>query len=155
MPLFLALAESAIQLVPDGTIIFHIFLIIVMIAVLNRTLFKPINQILAEREAQTEGSLSEAQSVIRRVRQLVHEYEQRLREARNEGYQLMEKQRLESLREREEKIRGLKEEIAEWSEQQKTQLREEVQKTHASLTQNSRELANDIATRILERPVHQ
>jgi F-type H+-transporting ATPase subunit b len=155
MPLFLALAESAIQLVPDGTIIFHIFLIIVMIAVLNRTLFKPINQILAEREAQTEGSLSEAQSVIRRVRQLVHEYEQRLREARNEGYQLMEKQRLESLREREEKIRGLKEEITEWSEQQKTQLREEVQKTHASLTQNSRELANEIATRILERPVHQ
>ena len=44
------LAETSIQLVPDGTLLLHLLMVGVMVAVLNRTLLKPINQILAERE---------------------------------------------------------------------------------------------------------
>lgn len=153
MVVFLALAESSIQLVPDGTIIFHIFLIVLMVAVLNRTLFKPINQILAERESETEGGLAEAHSVIANVRRKLHEYEQRLREARTEGYQLLEQRKAESLRERQLKIRQLKTEITEWSEQQKGELQNEAQAARAILLQSSRELGAEIASRILERPI--
>ena len=53
---FLALAENSIQLVPDGTIFLHIALILLMIWVLNRTLFKPVNRILETRERMTGGS---------------------------------------------------------------------------------------------------
>jgi F-type H+-transporting ATPase subunit b len=152
MALFLALAESSIQLVPDGTIVFHIFLILVMVAVLNRTLFRPINQILAERETQTEGSMAEARSLINRVREKIREYEQRLREARSDGYQLLEQRRLESLRERQERVSQLKNEISSWIAQQKSELQREAQSARETLSQNSRELATQIAARILERP---
>ena len=50
----LAFAES-IQLVPDGTIVLHIAIIITMVFVLNKILFKPINSVLEERESRTRG----------------------------------------------------------------------------------------------------
>ena len=155
MVVLLAFAESAIQLVPDGTIIFHIFLILLMVGVLNRTLFRPINQILAEREAQTEGSIREAHSIIGNVQQKMQDYERSLREARGEGYQLMEQRKLQSLREREQRIAELKSEISDWSDKQKAELQKEVQKARAELADNSRRLAGDIAARILQRPVAQ
>jgi len=46
MTLPLGFAENSIQLVPDGTLLLHILIILVMVYVLNATLFKPINRIL-------------------------------------------------------------------------------------------------------------
>ena len=45
-----ALAENSIQLVPDGTLLINVLVVVLMIAVLNRTLYRPINSILRERE---------------------------------------------------------------------------------------------------------
>lgn len=153
MVFLLAFAESAIQLVPDGTIIFHIFLILVMVWVLNRTLFRPINQVLAEREAQTEGSSTEAHAIVNNVREKTRDYEQRLREARGEGYQLLEERKLKSLREREQKLSELKKEIGSWSEQRKAELNKELHNARATLEKSSRDLAVSIASRILKRPL--
>ncbi|HEV7398045.1 MAG TPA: hypothetical protein VGN86_16155, partial [Pyrinomonadaceae bacterium] len=61
--IILALAENSIQLVPDGTILLHIVAVVVMVAILNRTMFRPINKILADREAQTAGRSSEAKKL--------------------------------------------------------------------------------------------
>jgi F-type H+-transporting ATPase subunit b len=153
MVLLLAFAESAIQLVPDGTIFFHIFLILLMVWVLNRTLFKPINQVLAERETQTEGSSSETQSIVSNMSQKTRDYERRLRDARTEGYQLLETQKLETLRDRERRISELKNEISSWSEARRAELKKESENARVSLEQNSRELAATIASRILKRPI--
>jgi len=46
MPFVLGFAENSIQLVPDGTLILHVIIILVMIYVLNTTLYQPINRIL-------------------------------------------------------------------------------------------------------------
>jgi F0F1-type ATP synthase membrane subunit b/b' len=50
---FLAFAD--IQLVPDGTILIHIALILLMIWLLNRTFFRPINRVIAAREKNKGG----------------------------------------------------------------------------------------------------
>ena len=52
------LAEASIQLVPDGTLLLHLVVIFVMVFILNHTLLKPINRILAEREKQIGGRLN-------------------------------------------------------------------------------------------------
>ena len=57
------LAETSIQLVPDATLLFHLVLVVVMVVVLNRTLLKPINQILSERERLITGHLREAEAL--------------------------------------------------------------------------------------------
>ena len=65
----LAFAES-IQLIPDGTLLIHIVIIISMVFVLNRLLFKPINKILNDRERLTTGSSTEAHGILRRVEEV-------------------------------------------------------------------------------------
>src|ERR1043166_3859939 len=100
----LAFAENSIQLVPDGTLIFHVVIILVMVFVLNATLFKPINRILEEREKRTRGRSTEAQDILHRVEQKISHYEHSLREARAEGYRLMEKQHTEAMSERQAKL---------------------------------------------------
>src|SRR6476646_5574329 len=42
--------EGSIQLFPDGTIFIHISLILLMIWVLNRTYFRPVNKVIESRE---------------------------------------------------------------------------------------------------------
>jgi F-type H+-transporting ATPase subunit b len=88
-----ALAENSIQLVPDGTLLFHLALIVLMVALLNATLLKPINRILEERDRRTKGRLSEAAATLRLVDEKIQDYEARLREARAAGYAAMERER--------------------------------------------------------------
>src|SRR4051794_37190931 len=100
----LAFAENSIQLVPDGTLFLHIAIILVMVFVLNATLFKPINRILEEREKRTHGRSGEANDILRRVEEKIAHYEQTLRKTRAEGYRLMEQERAVAMNERQAKL---------------------------------------------------
>ena len=111
MAMVILLAETSIQLVPDGTIFLHIGLILLMIAILNRTLFEPINRILAERERKGSGALAEAAELERKVDLGNKQYSDALRTARAAGYKLMEEKRGEDLRDREVRLASLKAEI--------------------------------------------
>src|ERR1700757_3789194 len=99
MPLVLGLAENSIQLVPDGTLILHVIIILVMVYVLNATLYKPINQILAAREKRTRGRMTEAQEIIQSVTDKIGEYERSLRRARAEAYAQTEAERAAAMKE--------------------------------------------------------
>jgi F-type H+-transporting ATPase subunit b len=149
----LALAENSIQLVPDGTLVFHIALICIMVAVLNRTLFKPINQVLEERELRTKGSLSETGALVRRIGEQIQQYESQLRHARSEGYRELEQQKLRSVKEREQKVAALKDELASWTTEEKRKLGEQAEQVRKTLEFESRTVATEIASRLLGRPL--
>jgi F0F1-type ATP synthase membrane subunit b/b' len=74
------LAETSIQLVPDGTLLLHLLMVVIMVFVLNRTLLKPINQILAEREKQITGRLKEAEAMAAETQEKLKRYNDALRE---------------------------------------------------------------------------
>ena len=57
MTTFLAFAEGSIQLVPDGTILLHIVFVLIMVAILNRVLFRPVAQVISEREGRNKANL--------------------------------------------------------------------------------------------------
>src|SRR5205085_10969875 len=80
---------ESIQLVPDGTLVIHIAIIITMVFLLKRILFKPINRTLDEREGRTRGRSKEARGIIQRVESNLTRYEDSLRRARAEVYFLM------------------------------------------------------------------
>ena len=61
------LAFADIVLIPDGTIFIHIAMILGMIWILNRTLFRPVNRVLEARERNKGGSFSEAADIMQRV----------------------------------------------------------------------------------------
>src|SRR5215212_8254627 len=109
--LLLAFAES-IQLFPDGTIFIHIALILVMIWVLNRTLFRPINRIIEAREKHKGSHGSEADAILNDVTEKQAKFNHELLEARSEGYELIERERLAAIESRQKKLAEAKEAVS-------------------------------------------
>ena len=149
---FLAFAES-IQLVPDGTLFLHIAIILVMIFVLNRTLFRPVNRVLEERERRTVGRSGEARGVLQRVEESVTRYEKTLREARAESYRLLERQQAEATGERQQKVGLVKKEVGDLIEGQKREIQAQADEARASLEGEARRVAATVSAQILGRSV--
>lgn len=148
---FLAFAENSIQLVPDGTIFFHIALILLMIWVLNRTLFKPINRILEARERMTGGSFAETNNALQQADQKLANYETTLREARAAGYSVIENTRRESLAQRQLQIDEVKAEAADLIEREKADLSRQVEQVRGTLANDARGLAERITAQVLRQ----
>ena len=140
---FLAFAEG-IQLVPDGSIFIHIALILLMIYILNRTLFAPINRILDEREKKT-GARGSTAEVLAQAEEKMQVYEKGLRAARSSGYTVIEKTRQEALADRQHQIESVKEEVATMLTQEKTRLQQQVAQTRQQLQTDAQTLAQRIA----------
>jgi F-type H+-transporting ATPase subunit b len=151
--IFLAFAENSIQLVPDGTLFLHIAIILVMVFVLNSTLFKPINRILEERERRTRGRSGEAHEILQRVEEKTANYERSLREARAEGYRLMERERAEAMNERQIKLNTLREAINQNVEVEKELIRKQTEDARRTLEADARSIAVQIGSQILHRPI--
>jgi F-type H+-transporting ATPase subunit b len=151
--MFLAIAENSIQLVPDGTLLLHIVLIILMVFILNVTLFRPINRILEERERETHGRTSDTQKIFKQIESDLRSYEQSLRGARAEGYRLLEHERSEALQERQRALRLLRGELEDSSEQQKKSIYAQGEQARLTLEEDSHRVAAEISQHILRRPL--
>lgn len=146
----LAFAES-IQLIPDGTLFIHIAIIITMVFVLNRLLFKPILRTLSDREARTHGRTDEARDTVRKVGESLSRYENSLRQARAEGYSLLERQQAEANGERQRKVAEVRREIEEHLGKEKDELQAQAEQARASLLGEAERVATDIKAQVLGR----
>ena len=147
----IVLAENSIQLVPDGTIFFHIGLIIFMVYVLNHTLFRPINLILNEREQRTKGGVGSAQNILKQVKENLGKYETSLREARSESYKSLEQARAEAISKRQNQLDAVRGEMGKVLEQQKVALGQQSEAAQIKLRDDAQQIASEITRQILHR----
>jgi F-type H+-transporting ATPase subunit b len=145
----LALAENSIQLVPDGTLLFHLAVIVMMVALLNATLLKPINRILEERDRRTKGRLNEAKQTLLMVDEKLRNYESQLREARAAGYAAMEQERAILSKERERKLAEVKSEAGALVAREKERIKAEAAEVRNALGSTAQERAREISAQIL------
>ena len=145
------LAETSIQLVPDGTLLLHLLIVAVMVFVLNRTLLKPINQILSEREKQVGGRLREAEALTAESEEKVRQYNSALREARGEGYRLLEKERGAAIKEKDEKVRQYREQMSKTVAAQLEMTRQQEQRVREELESQAAVVGDMISSQILRR----
>ena len=149
--ILLAFAESApVQLVPDGTLFIHIALILLMIWILNRTFFRPINHIIGSREKNKGGRSSEAESLLREVSAKETQYSESLREARSKGYELIEKERTEAVNFRQEKLGAAKTEVEQMLTQETAQLETQTVAARQSIASEAEKMAEKISLSILK-----
>ena len=152
MTIFLA---EGISLIPDGSLLVHLFIIAVMVYVLNRTLFKPINEILERREARVKGAgAGSAADLLQQVEDKTRHYETTLRDVRSEGYRQMEAQRNAAILERQTQVAAVKTEIANVLTAQKQTIAAQVAESRATLQNDARRIAQDIGARILGRAIN-
>jgi F-type H+-transporting ATPase subunit b len=149
----LGFAENSIQLVPDGTLILHVIIILVMVWILNKTLYKPINRILEAREKRTHGRMSEAQEILHDVSEKVSNYERQLRQARAEGYAMTEQERTLAMQERQGKLNQMRQQLSESIAQEKQTIQTQVEEARVTLDGESLRIAREIGERVLDRPV--
>jgi F-type H+-transporting ATPase subunit b len=147
----LALAGNVLAL--DGSFLFIFVSIFILIFLLNHTLFKPINQVLDERERLGAGRLEEAKKMLVQYEQRVNRYEEQLRAARAEAYQQQETQRREALSARQELIAQVKDDAARQVAAAKNEIAEQTDHARRSLEREARAMAATISSQILHRPV--
>ena len=150
----MVLLEASIQLVPDGTLLFHLFLVVVMVYVVNRTLLRPINQILAEREKPIEGRLKEAESLASETEQKLKKYNDALHAARVDGYKLLEKERADSLKEKDEKVRLYREQASRDVAAQVDNIKRQEQSVKQELETQAASISSLISAQVLRRRTH-
>ena len=149
----LGFAENSIQLVPDGTLLLHVLIILVMVYVLNATLFRPINLILANREKRTRGRLTEAQEIMGNVSNKLAEYECALRAARTEAYALSERERGTAMQDRQRELDEMRAKLAGSISSEKKAIQSQAEAARVTLEADARRIAVEIGARVLSRPI--
>lgn len=143
-------AFQEVNLVPDGTLFIHIALILIMIWILNRTLFRPINRIIEAREKNKGGHSGEAREILKSVSEKQSRIESAMLAARNEGYELIERERSQAVAERQEKIDAVKAEVAELAERGNQELDVQTKAARTAIAAEAGQMAERISASILK-----
>jgi F-type H+-transporting ATPase subunit b len=152
MTVFLA---EGISLIPDGSLFVHIFFIILMVWLLNRTFYKPINDILERREARIKGvGAGSAADLLQQVDDKTRHYETALRDARTEGYRKMEARRAAAAADRQTQLNSVRTEIDNVKTAQKETIAAQVAESRVTLQAEAQRIAREIGTRILGRAIN-
>jgi F0F1-type ATP synthase membrane subunit b/b' len=145
----LAFAESTpVQLVPDGTLLIHIALILLMIFVLNRTFFRPVNRIIESREKNKIGG-GESENLLREVAEKESKYNEAMREARSKGYELIESERTAALMKKQETLSAAKEEVQQTYAQELSELEKQTAEARRTIAAEAEKMAEKISSNIL------
>lgn len=144
------LAFAGIQLFPDGTLFIHIALILIMIWVLNRTFFKPINRVLASRDKNKFGPGGEAGKILDDAIEKEAKLNKEMLSARSEGYELIEKQRAAAVEDRVKLVAAAKAETAAKFAAEKQALAEQAAAGRATIAAEAESIADRIAGSILK-----
>lgn len=145
----LAFAESSIQLFPDATLLIHVALILIMIYVLNRTFFRPINAIIDSREKQKGGRGGEAAEILSDVERKQKEYDSSMLAARNESYEMIEKERAEAVDGYQKAVSEAKAEATKRIADEKESIRTQVAEAKVGIALEANKTADKIAANIL------
>ncbi len=146
----LAFAAESIQLFPDGTIFIHIALILLMIWILNRTFFRPINRVIESREKQAGGRGGEAEEILKEVDTKQALYNNEMLEARSRGYELIEKEHAAAVAAREKQLGSVKAKITEKLASEKRELEAQAGEARVTIAKEAEKLSDAISSNILK-----
>jgi F-type H+-transporting ATPase subunit b len=150
----LAFAEGGGNIIsPDGSLVFVLFLFILLVFVLNRILFRPIGRVLDERQTLTEGAANEARAARRTYEARLAEYEATIRQTRAESYKRSDQERAAAVEERRRLIDEAKLHAHEQIEGAKQEIEQQVVLARAALESESRQIAERISRTVLGRTV--
>ncbi len=135
----------------DWSIIPAIFIFILTIIALNYLLFRPILRVQAERERRTTGLMSKTRQDLDHHLRLFDQYQATIRNARMEGYRLVEKSRSEALQFRNLALEKGRESAEQSIHEGRESILKQVAEAKARMAGDTQEIARRIASAILQR----
>jgi F-type H+-transporting ATPase subunit b len=111
---------------------------------------KPLEKVLTERHAKTEGAVQQAAAEIAKAEERVAEYERKVREARAQVYATQEKYRNQVMDERNNALTQARKQADDQVKTARAGLEQEVAATKATLQAQSDALADEIIRTVLK-----
>ncbi len=145
MEILQQLGELFRQAVPTVLILFLFYLF------LRASFFRPLERVLAERRARTEGARRAAESSRAAAQEKTRAYQEALKKARAEIYAEQEAARRAILQERAAQIRAARSRASDEVRAAKEKIFADLAKARAEVETLSPALAGEIARAILER----
>lgn len=127
--------------------------VVVLVFILNKWLFGPLNRILAARQAEVESARAEFEEAKRVQDERMAQIESRLGEARKQAYGIREEAIQKGRERRDEVLSAARADAMQTVEEAKAEIQEEVVSAKRELETEARSIAERVAEQLLGRPV--
>ena len=137
----------------DYTLLIQIIGFFILLVILNRFLYRPVQKILAERDSQIGGFLKNAAETDKEISEGIIAYEKKLKEAAVKGNEERAKIRQEGVEKEKATLEAARAEAFKELSGIRTEIEASKKSAIASLGVEAKQLARDIAGKVLERNV--
>jgi len=127
-----------------------IVVVIIFYLVLRSMFFRPILKVMAERQARTLGAQREAEGAQAAAAERIKQYEEALRQAKAKVYLEQEAERKKLLDERAALLKEARSKSSGDVSQARERVEGELQAAKKEIEESARQLASEIARRILQ-----
>ena len=135
------------------TIVIQVLQFLIVVFVLNRLLFRPINRVMVERQAKISAWEEKTQSLQETARLKLESYENQLRDEKAQAQEGQEQLTNELQQQEEENLRAVSEEASRLVASTQEAIEEETERLRAELRQQAAELSQMLAEKVLGRKV--
>ncbi|MFP4456777.1 MAG: F0F1 ATP synthase subunit B [Clostridia bacterium] len=132
-------------------IIFQIINTLILFFVLRKIFFKPVTKFLDERQNTIKNKIDRTEEDLKEAAKLKEEYEQKLREARQEALSIMDSASSQGEKKREEIISQARTEAERIKEKASAEIESEKEQALTYLRDHLAELATSAASVVLEK----
>ncbi len=151
-PATLILAGGGILSI-DGSFLLIFALVLLLIFVLNRTLFRPVFKLLDERDRLGLARSGEAKKLLRDAEERARDYETRIRTARSEAYHQVENRRREMKQKRQQMLADARKDAGAQIAAAREQIAQQAEIAQRALTEEAQTIAATISSQLLKRKV--
>jgi F-type H+-transporting ATPase subunit b len=137
----------------DQSLIYQIINFLLLLLILNALLYKPIRTILKQRAEKVAGLTSEAQKAQADMIQKEQDYQNRLQQARKEGFEQKNLFKLEGQEEEKRLLLQANQKIEAELTQNRQKIAQQVEEARIKLSGELASFSQEIAQKILGRKI--
>ena len=138
-------------MIPDLSVVWVIFLVLLLTGVLNRLLLRPMTRVMEERDGAIRSARELAEASQARAQAATDELEARTRVARGDVYRQMDEKRRDALERRTQIVADTRSEVERATAEAKQRLRAQALAAREQLDGDADAIATTIVERVLGR----
>ena len=138
-------------MLPNLSVVFVIFAVVLLAIVLDRVLFKPLLRVVRERDTAIKSALQLAESATAKAQAASAEFDASVTAARTDLYKQMDERRKAAEGYRHELMTKTRMDVDKQLAKAKAELQAQTAQARARLDEDAEQLGRDIASKVLGR----
>lgn len=140
-------------MLPDLSVLWVIFLVVLLTVIVDRLLLRPLTRVTEQRERAIQSARELAEQAATRAQAAAKDFEDRTAAARSDVYKQMDEMRRVALERRQELLSGTRAEVERTVAEASARVQAEAEAARRQLRDDAESLGQAAAERILGRKV--